>query len=182
MLQVGDAVRFRGLGAGKVTERVTRKFQGHEQTFAVLYFRHSDLKAQIPVADPAVEEKLQPVLAQSTLEKLLREIKTSGRPLPRTWDAREEIGWTAIKEGGPREWAELLGSYARAEGSGVSIAASDEEMVRSAQEMLGAELACAADKDFEHCLQQVERSYDQAVSAAQSLERAEHFAAVQPAA
>ena len=160
---------------------MTRKFQGKEQVFAVLYFRHSDLKAQIPVADPEIKEKLQPVLAQSTLEKMLRELPGSGRPLPRTWDAREEIGWAAIKEGGPKDWSDLLGSYARAEGSGVSIAASDEEMVRSAQEMLAAELACAAAEDFETCLQRVEAAYDRAVSAAESLERAEHFAAVQPA-
>jgi RNA polymerase-interacting CarD/CdnL/TRCF family regulator len=181
MLEVGETVRFRGLGAGTVVERVERKFQGRNQTFAVLHFIHSDLRAQIPVDDPAVAAKVEPVLSKASLTKLLRRLPEDGRVLPRTWDAREEIGWSAIKEGGPKEWAELLASYARADGAGVAIAASDEEMVRSAIEMFAAELACASAGSFADSLDQVEGAYDRAVEAASSLEQVEHFSAVQSA-
>jgi RNA polymerase-interacting CarD/CdnL/TRCF family regulator len=181
MLEVGETVRFRGLGAGTVVEHVERKFQGKEQTFAVLHFIHSELRAQIPIDDPAVASKVEPVLGKNALLKLLRELPDDGRVLPRTWDAREEIGWSAIKEGGPREWAELLASYARADGAGVAIAASDEEMVRSAIEMFAAELACASAGSFTDSLLRVEEAYDQAVEAATGLEQVEHFSAVKSA-
>lgn len=163
MLDVGSTVRYRGLGAGRVTDHVTRPFFGEERIFAVIYFEHSRLEAQIPLGDPAVAAKVDKVLAPSTLRKLLRSIRDGGEKLQRTWDAREEEGEKAIKEGGPREWAILLASYARAEGRGVDVAASDEELVRKATELLASELACSLQEDYSQGLLRVQEAYSQAV-------------------
>ena len=183
MLDVGATVRYCGLGAGKVLRHVVRPFSGEERIFAVIYFEHSRLEAQVPLGDPAIASKIESVLAASTLQKLLRGIKDGGSKLQRTWDAREEEGDRAIREGGPKEWASLLASYAEAEGRGVSVAASDEELVRKATELLASELACASDKDYRSCLLKVEEAYATAVAgaAASGAERAESFAGVSEA-
>lgn len=180
MLEPGSTVRYKGLGPGRVLKHVKRKFAGSSRVFAVIYFPHSDLEAQIPIGDPSVEERVEPLLAKSTLEKLLRSMPKSGFVLPRTWDAREEIGQEILSDGGPREWMELLASYARAEGAGVSIAASDEEVARSATDMLAAEFACISGESLEWGLEKVEKAYTKAVEVAQKevKEPAEHFSAV----
>lgn len=173
-------MRYRGLGAGKVLRHVVRPFSGEERIFAVLYFEHSRLEAQIPLGDPAIASKVESVLAASTLQKLLRGIRSGGERLQRTWDAREEEGDRAIREGGPKEWASLLASYAQAEGRGVPVAASDEELVRKATELLASELACASGKDYRSSLLKVEEAYATAVvgAADSGAEKAESFAGV----
>jgi RNA polymerase-interacting CarD/CdnL/TRCF family regulator len=181
-LDVGSTIRYRGLGAAQVVEHVKRPFAGEERTFAVLSFPHSDLNAQVPVGDEAVSKKIEALYSKSKLEKLLRTIPDAGDVLPRTWDAREEIGRIALQEGGPEDWVMLVASYALAEGSGVSVAASDEEMLRKAQELLAAELSCVAGKDFNWGLARIDAYYKKAMEkAAESRsEPAEHFAAVKP--
>lgn len=181
-LDIGSVIRYRGLGAARVIEHVTRPFDGQERTFAILSFPHSDLNAQIPIGDQAVNKKIEPLYSKSKLEKLLRTIPTAGEVLPRTWDAREELGREALSEGGPEQWVTLVASYALAEGSGVSVAASDEEMLRKAQELLAAELSCVAGEDFDWGLKKLDAYYQKAMKkAAESRsEPAEHFAAVRP--
>lgn len=180
MLEVGDSVRYRGLGAGRVREHVVRPFGGEKRIFAVIYFDHSSLEAQVPIGDPAIASKISPVLAASTLQKILRSLQHDGEKLQRTWDARQEAGEKALREGGPRDWAGLLASYAKAEGAGVSVAASDEEVVRSAIEMLAAELACARQEPYQDALREVEDAYLHAVQkeALSGAGKAENFSAV----
>lgn len=180
MLEVGSNIRYRGLGAGRVLRHVVRPFSGQDRIFAVIYFDHSSLEAQIPVGDPAIAEKIEPVLAASTLAKILRSLQSGGDRLHRTWDARQEAGESALREGGPRDWAGLLASYARAEGAGVPVAASDEELVRQAQEMFAAELACAKECPYEDALQTVAEAYARAIEkeALSGSERADNYSAI----
>lgn len=166
LLDVGQTVRYRGLGAGRVLRHVTRPFAGEDRIFAVLYFEHSALEAQIPLGDPMIASKVEAVLRPSTLRKILRSIQTGGEKLQRTWDAREEEGERATREGGPREWATLLASYAWAEGHGVAVAASDEELVRKAIDLLASEIACSFQESYEEALERVEGAYEEAVSSA----------------
>lgn len=180
MLDVGQTIRYRGLGAGTVVEHVTRRFQNQDRLFAVVDFPHRDLTAQIPIGDPAVAAKVEPVMKKTAIQRLMRDLPERGRVLPRTWDAREEIGEAAIKGGGPEEWAELLASYARAEGAGVSVSTSDDDLVRQACDLLAAEMACAMNIAWEEALEKVEAAYDRAAKASgeRHSEPAEHFAAV----
>src|SRR5688500_9147809 len=93
MLKKGTFVRYQGLGAGKVIDIVERPFRGKPTKFAVIFFPHRDMQAQIPADDPDVQAKLHPVMAPTTLKKMLKKIDTGGdQILPRTWDHREEMG------------------------------------------------------------------------------------------
>lgn len=180
LLDMHQAVRYKGLGAGQVVQHCQREFDGQPRRFAILYFPHRELKIHLPIGDDAVDHKLCPVLSESTIKKLLRSIKTAGEVLPRTWDQREEQGQHTLREGGPKDWATMLASYALAASLGVDVVASDQELVRSAQELLAAELALAGGRDFAEALADVEGAYEKAATPSQvkGNHSADHYAAV----
>jgi RNA polymerase-interacting CarD/CdnL/TRCF family regulator len=180
MLSSGDVVRYRGLGPGRVREVIERSFQGQDRQFAVIHFPHRDLTAQVPIGDPAVAHKLSAVSDPADIRQLLEELDERGKILPRTWDNREEIGQRALTDGGPEEWAELLGSYALAQRAGVQVASSDGELVRQAQELMAAELACALRQNYDRALKTVKKHYLAAQKGpAPSAETVTHFQAVE---
>lgn len=179
MLEVGTGVRYRTLGAGIVDKHVTRDFQGKKTRFAVIYFPHRDMTAQIPIGDPNVEDKIRPVVALKTLKKMLREMGDRAEVLPRAWDMRAQQGEAALKNGGPEEWVSLLGSYATAAGAGVDVAASDDDLVRQAEELIAAELCCASGEKYDWAIEQVSNAYKKITTAkSPTQQKAEHFAAV----
>lgn len=179
MLEVGTSVRYRSIGAGKVIEHTVRDFNGQKRTFAVIHAPHREMTIQVPIGDPDVEAKLHPVTGASDLRKMLKNMTRWAKALPRSWDVREEQGEAALLDPNPDQWIRLLGSYALAEGSGVVVAASDEDLVRKAEELIAAELACAADIEFSSAVAEVNAAYMRVVKQGQKQgQRAEHFAAV----
>ena len=178
LLELGDAVRYQGMGAGRVVDHVERDFRGETRLMAVIYFPHRQMTAQLPVGDPAIMDRLAPTLNERQIRRYLRSIANSGQILPRTWDKREELGKDVLNKGGPKEWASLLASYSLAASYGVEIAASDLEIVRQIQELFAAELALAADKEFEDSLRLIESSYDKASVLRNGEIVADHFTAV----
>lgn len=183
MLEVGASVRYRSIGAGKVIEHTVRDFNGQKRTFAVIHAPHRDMTIQVPIGDPEVEERLHPVTDAAELRGMLKNMSRRARSLPRSWDVREEEGEAALLDPDPDQWVRLLGSYALAEGSGVVVAASDEDLVRKAEELIAAELACAADIEFSVAVEEVNAAYMRVVRRGQRRgRRAEHFAAVPVAA
>jgi RNA polymerase-interacting CarD/CdnL/TRCF family regulator len=158
----GDAVRYQGLGAGRVVRHVTRNFQGRNTTFAVIDFPHRDMTAQIPLGDPGFASKLRPVASASSVKRLLMVLREQGNKLPRTWDGRESYGVVCLREGSPAEWAELLRDYAEARKGGMSITASDADLVRAAIQLLAAEYCCAAEVEFEQAWSLVHGAYEKA--------------------
>jgi len=178
MLEHGTGVRYKTLGAGIVRDHTVRDFQGTETTFAVIYFPHRDMTAQVPIGDAGVEDKLQEITPLGTLKKLLTGMRAHAQVLPRAWDMRAQQGEAALQNGGPEEWAGLLGSYAMAEGAGVEVAASDDDLVRQAEELLAAELCCASGKEYDWALEEVHAAYAKVAKKASNGQEAEHFAAV----
>ena len=85
-----------------------------------------------------------------------------GNKLPRTWDGRESYGVVCLREGSPAEWAELLRDYAEARKGGMSITASDADLVRAAIQLLAAEYCCAAEVEFEQAWSLVHGAYEKA--------------------
>lgn len=178
LLEIGDGVRYRGVGAGRVVDHVTRDFRGEQRLFAVIHFPHRSMKAQVPIGDPAITAKLSPVLSARAARRLIKDIAlTTGPALSRTWDQREEMGEHVLRNGEPADWTSLLAAYATAASHGVAVAASDAEIVRSATELLAAELAMACGEDFGMALASVEATYDKAAMPRKGA-KAEHFAAV----
>lgn len=178
LLELGDAVRYQGMGAGRVVDHVERDFRGQPRVMAVIYFPHRQMTAQVPVGDPTIMDRLSPTLSERQIRRYLRGIAKNGQILPRTWDQREEMGRHVINKGGPREWSELLASYALAASYGVEIASSDLEIVRQIQELFAAELALAADKEFDRALQLIEKAYDDSAELRNGEIVADHFTAV----
>lgn len=179
MLEVGTSVRYRSIGAGKVVHHTVREFKGEKRTFAVIFCPHRDLSIQVPIGDPDVDEKLHPVAGAAELRRMLKNMTRWAKALPRSWDVREEQGEAALLDPNPDQWVRLLGSYALAEGSGVVVASSDEDLVRKAEELIAAELACAADITFSVAIEEVNAAYNRVVRRGQKQGRqAEHFAAV----
>jgi len=180
MLDIGTGIRYKSLGAGIVENHLTRDFQGQERIFAEIYFPHRDMKAQIPIGDPGVDQKLEPLMDKQQLQQMLSNMSEAAKVLSRAWDIRAQTGEAALKNGGPEEWIELLGSYALAEGSGVEIAASDDDLVRHAEELIASELCCSCNKEFSWAVEQVQKAYSKTVAeASKSKQQAGHFAAVE---
>jgi RNA polymerase-interacting CarD/CdnL/TRCF family regulator len=145
-LELGESIRYQGLGAGQVVQHQERTFQGELRTFAVIALPHREMTLQLPIGDPVVTRRLSRVLSKTECRRLVTSLKEPGRPLPRNWDQRAESGKAVLKTGGPADWAELLRGYASARKEGMAVAASDAEIVRSAIEMLAAELCAATTK------------------------------------
>lgn len=185
-MREGDGIRYRGLGAGRVTQILTRKFQGEQAEFAVIFFPHRQMNAQVPIEDEAVKEKLSPLLSQRKLNTLLRQLKPGcelGKTLPRTWDAREEWGRERLVSGGPDDWLEILASYALAESSGVEILASDQDLIDSALELLASELCCLSggqsQDDYDQSFEEIKDRYKSAAKLLEGVSEGEtHFASV----
>lgn len=162
MLEVGSSVRYKGVGSGRVISHVTREFRGEERVFAVIEFPHRDMQAQLPIGDEKIVAKLEKTLSERAIRKLLKSLVQLGKPLPRTWDQREEAGTEILRDGGPQEWAELLASYAHAASAGVPIVASDADIVEAAQELLSAELALGAGFEYPEAVLFVQQAFDSA--------------------
>lgn len=161
--EVGNTVRYASIGAGIVDRHLERKFQGQDRLFAVIYFPHKNMEVQLPVGDPAVQKKLSKVASKTKLKADLRDFGNLAETLPRTWDVREQHGDSVLNSGNPEEWITLLASYAYAEGAGVSVAASDADIVRDLKELISAELACADSLPFEEAEEYIEKSYNRFV-------------------
>lgn len=159
LLEAGDNVRYRGLGAGLVVRLDERKFQGQPRVFAVIRFPHRDMTVQLPVGDPVVARRLERVLPESDCWELLALLDKPGHELARTWDKREEQGTAILKKGGPREWALLLQSYASARRAGLSVASSDADIVRGAEELLAAELCASSALPYAEAFTEVHGRY-----------------------
>jgi RNA polymerase-interacting CarD/CdnL/TRCF family regulator len=157
--EVGEAVRYQGLGAGRVVDLIERDFCGERRMFAVIDFPHRALRAQVPLGEESYRNKLRPVAGERKLRALLRSLEQEGNGLLRTWDAREEVGERVVAEGQPEDWAELLRDYASASRKGMLVTASDADLVRTLLHLFAAEYACATGSDFASALEKVEASY-----------------------
>lgn len=179
MLEIGSSVRYRSIGAGRVIDHTVREFNGEEREFAIIHCPHRDMTIQVPIGDPAVNEKLHPVSSLKEIRRMLKNMTRWAKSLPRSWDVREEQGEAALHDPDPKQWITMLGSYALAEGSGVTVASSDEDLIRKAEELIAAELACAADIDFDEAVAEVNEAYQRVIKSTQRKgHRADHFAAV----
>jgi RNA polymerase-interacting CarD/CdnL/TRCF family regulator len=164
MLEIGDCVRYIGIGAGTVNAHVEREFKGQQRLFAVIDFPHRSMSAQVPIGDPAVQRKLVAPVNRTTLERLLQTIAQPQQTLPRNWDQREEMGNAVLRTGEPADWCSLLGAYAQAETQGISVAAADGEIVEGAIELCAAELSAVTHTSYRDALVTIRRYYDQAAT------------------
>ena len=180
MLEVGEKVRYASIGAGKVVRHEERKFQGSERIFAVVFFPHKNMDVHLLVGDKKTLDKISKVYSKTKLKAELRRLEDIAETLPRTWDIREQTGDQVIGSGDPSEWIKLLASYAYAEGAGVSVAASDADIVRSLKELVSAELACADHMEHDEASDYVDAAYNRVVKriGKRGLET-EHFAGVE---
>lgn len=172
IVKVGDAIRYRGLGSGVVTGLVTRTFAGSERVFAIIEFPHRELSAQVPLGDPGVEKRMSPVMSKTKVRRLVKSLSEPGERVSRTWEDREVVGTRMLREGGPEEWAALLRAYATARSNGLALAASDVELIREAQDLLAAELACACGIDYERAREDVRVRYQASAGASKSAQAA----------
>jgi RNA polymerase-interacting CarD/CdnL/TRCF family regulator len=163
-LDIGEPVRYQGLGAGRVIAHEIREFRGTDCTFAVIRFPHREMTAQIPLGSDGLGHKLRPVAPATTVKKLLAVVGQKGSNLSRTWDDREEAGSKRLRDGSPHEWAEMLRDYAWARRGGMSITSSDADLVRETIDLLAAEYACAADVEFDHAWTLVNEAYNSAAA------------------
>lgn len=161
-LEIGDTVRYQGIGAGQVIRHETRDFRGRSTTFAVIDFPHRDMTAQVPLGDDSFADKLCPVDSAASVERALSLICEEGRSLARCWDEREKYGGARLRSGSPTKWAEVLRDYACACKRGVSITASDADLVREAIQLLAAEYCCAVGAPFEQAEALVQDAYREA--------------------
>lgn len=159
---VGSPVGYQGLGAGIVRDRLTREFKGQPTTFAVIYFPHRDLSIQIPVSEDGVLDKLRPLTKPKEMKQLLESLSATGQRLSRTWDDREESGTRRLRAGAPPEWAAILRDYATAARSGLTVAASDADIVREAIDLLAAEVAAVEGGEFNEARERVRALYEAA--------------------
>ncbi len=179
MLDIGDNIRYTKIGAGTVISHVERDFQGQARVFAVIDFPHKNMSVQLPIGDPVVKSKIEKVYSKTKILKNMNKLDSLADHLPRTWDVREQIGDSVLESNDPKEWFKLLASYAYAEGSGVSIAASDKDIVRGLKELIAAELACASKISYQESIKEVEDLYQKAVKKIQKRgKQASSFAAV----
>lgn len=171
LLTVGKSVRYRGLGAGQVVRHERREVAGVERAFAVIFMPHRDLSMHVPMDDPKLVIKIDPIASATELKALVPVIGTKGKSLLRTWDERERVGRKRLATGGPTEWAGILRDYATARRDGMPIAASDADIVRDAIELLAAELACASTWTFEKATLTIESAYESAHGGAKVMTR-----------
>lgn len=153
MLEIGNTVRYTRLGAGEVVDKVTRKFNGEEREFAVIYLPHKEMTVQVPIGDPVVSASVHEPTSKKDIEYMLKHMEVQSQVLPRTWDIREQEGEEVIGKGDPQDWVNLLGSYAVAHGAGIKVAASDKNIVEQLTELVAAEYlaaGCASDYDEAH--------------------------------
>jgi RNA polymerase-interacting CarD/CdnL/TRCF family regulator len=165
LLDLGEVLRYRGLGAGRVIDHVERDFGGQPRVFAVIAFPHRDMTAQVPVGDPKLMGKLAPVRDEAELREMLEQISLGDVQLARTWDQREEHGVGVLRDGEPEQWAQLLAGYARSRALDYAVSASDQGLIGRAVEMLAAELAAASGARYEDERATVRTAYDEAVVA-----------------
>lgn len=163
--EVGNCVRYEGLGAGRVADLVQRRFQGKQTTFVVLHFPHQEMTVQLPLDDPRVLQRMHPIISQRKLRTLVRSLATPSEELPaRQAEERLNQAQEVLRHGGPEDWAELLRAYAHSKRLGHAHLASDMALAREAQEMLAAEMVCASGRDFTDCLDEVKAGYRAASS------------------
>lgn len=161
-MEPGEAIRYRGLGAGLVIRHEEREFQGSLTVFAVIEFPHRDMTAQIPLGDENFAHQLRPVASATSMKKILGVLAQPGNRLSRTWDGREEYGLARLRDGSPIEWAELLRDYASARKHGMIITSSDSDLVRETIKLLAAEHACASRTNYAEALLLIQTAYDTA--------------------
>lgn len=164
MLEIGSTVRYASIGSGEVVDNIERKFQGKDRVFAVIFFPHKNMEVQLPIGDPVVNKKIFKVYSKTKLKAELRRFEEIAEALPRTWDVRAQIGDSVISSSDPGQWIQLLASYAYAEGAGVSVAASDADIVRTLKELLSAELCCSdPDLEYEESREYIDKAYSRVV-------------------
>lgn len=171
LLEIGDCVRYRSIGAGRVIAHTEREFKGQKRLFATIEFPHRSMSAQVPIGDPAISKKLSKVVSKTEFERVMRLISKPEKTLPRTWDQREEMGTAILRTGEPKDWVGLLASYALAASKGVSVASSDGEIVLEAQELLAAEWAAISGEDFKLALELVNSKYNKAATVKENLDQ-----------
>lgn len=158
-LAVGENVCYRGIGPGTVTEHVVRPFQGKETTFASIAFAHVEMKAQIPIEDAAIQEKVRPVISAHKAKQLMKELQEPGTYLARTWDRREEMARTALGSTDVANWVQLLRDFATTEQQGISLAISDINVIDRATKMIAAEVACATNTEYRLRWREIQETY-----------------------
>jgi RNA polymerase-interacting CarD/CdnL/TRCF family regulator len=163
-LELGESIRYQGLGAGQVIRHEERAFQGQLRIFAVIELPHRAMTVQLPIDDPEVARKLSRVLSKTECRRLVVSLREPGQTLARNWDQRAENGNAVLKRGGPVEWVGLLRAYASARKEGMPVAASDAEIVRTGLEMLAAELCAAAGSSYKDCFEEVQSHYRRAAT------------------
>jgi RNA polymerase-interacting CarD/CdnL/TRCF family regulator len=180
MLEVGESVRYHNLGAGTVVEHIERDFQGSSREFAVIFFPHKNMNAQLPIGDPKINKKIFKVSSKEEVNQWIDNLIDYAYKLPRTWDVREQEGLRALQSNEPEDWVRLLSAYAYADGLGVNVAASDGELVTGAEELIAAELCCSCGLEYPEAIKRVREAYKEAGEQAQKRSQVvENFAAVE---
>ena len=84
LLEIGDHIRYKGLGAGQIVRHEERDFKGQKRIFAVINFPHHAMLVQLPVGDPVVAKKLNKIVSKAESRKLLTLLRKPGKSLSRT--------------------------------------------------------------------------------------------------
>jgi RNA polymerase-interacting CarD/CdnL/TRCF family regulator len=139
MLNIGQKIRYKKLGPGIVIAQEVRKFSGQDRQFAVIDFPHREMTVQLPIGDPIVAENISQLATVGELRDLLSKLD---QPfvLQRNWEQRREQGQQLLSSPDPEGLGQLLATYARAQGAGITISSADRSMIQEAQELLAAEL------------------------------------------
>lgn len=163
-LNVGEMINYQGIGPGTVIEHKERKFQGQMTKFACIEFPHVEMKMQIPIGDEKINSKLRPLISKTKATTLIKELKTEGTYLARTWDRRNELALASLNSPDASSWAKLIRDFAYTEQQGVAMAISDINVIDKATKMLAAEVALATDTRYETRWREISSIYQTAAS------------------
>ena len=152
--EVGDHVVYPSQGAGVVQERTTREVLGQTHEYLKLVFIKGDMEVLVPLHG-GQDVGLRHTIGVDEVDRLFEAIGKADLSPPLQWPPRYRVEQEILARGGAYELARLIGVLARRDLER-GLAATEREVLDSAQTMLASELAIVTGTDLPSAMARLE--------------------------
>lgn len=142
MLDVGSKLAYGTFGPGEVTEHITRDHLGVPTTFAVMFFPHGQMTAQVPLGNEHILARTRPIISAAEARRALKR-PSKVEVFSRAYEDREKICKRLLERSHPESWAAIVWAYVAFVEKGGVLAVSDREFVNNAIGQLSCEAGYA---------------------------------------
>ena len=162
--EVGDLVVYPSQGAGVVQERTMREVLGETHEYLKVVFVKGNMEVLVPLKR-GPDVGLRHTIGRDEVDRLFDALAKGDLNLPVQWPPRYRVEQEILARGGAYELARLIGVLARRDLE-QGLAATEREVLDTAQSMLGSELAVVTGIDLADAMVRLDAVVAERVSAA----------------